>query len=159
MPQKYKRRIKLIRPRLQVKLTMVFLGASALALLLQFVLFNSALSRMALRLPHDGPVLLDEMNGLLLRVLLTSFLVFLPIIFWVGILTTFRIAGPVYRFETYLGQVIRGDRPEDCRLRSGDELQDLCDLINRATAPLRERDAARDEPAEPAAAGDLRKSA
>ena len=80
------------------------------------------------------------MPRLLYGTLLISFALFLPLMFFVGILVTFRFAGPVYRFKMYLGEVIRGEKPKDCRLRKGDELQDLCAVINQATEPLRRRE-------------------
>jgi hypothetical protein len=45
-----------------------------------------------------------------------------------------------------LKRVIEGQERGECRLRNGDELQDLCELINRATEPI--RGAAKDGPAE-----------
>jgi hypothetical protein len=35
--------------------------------------------------------------------------------------------------------VADGAAPGDCKLREGDELQELCTLLNEATAPLRKR--------------------
>ena len=55
----------------------------------------------------------------------------------VGILVTFRVAGPVYRFEQHLGSLARGEDPGTCRIRKGDELQDLCASINAAVETLR----------------------
>ncbi len=141
MPQ-HKRRIKLIQPQLQFKLISAFVGMSALALTLQFLLFTSSLTELASELPEDGAALIERVPGHVQRILLVSFLVLLPLTFCVGVLITFRIAGPLYRFEVYLKQVIRGERPPDCRLRSGDELLGLCELINQATAPLRVQEAA-----------------
>lgn len=135
--QNFRRRKKLVKPRLQLKLTLIFVGLSALSLLLQFVLFQSSLTNAALDLPNDSSLLIGMSTALLNEVLLTSFLLFLPLTFLVGILTTFRIAGPVYRFEAFLEAVRRGERPANFRLRKGDELVDLADLINEATAPLR----------------------
>jgi len=37
--------------------------------------------------------------------------------------------------------VIRGEEVGPCRIRRGDEFQELCELINQATAPLREQHA------------------
>ena len=138
--QTYRRRQKLVKPRLQLKLTLTFVGLSALSLLLQFVLFQSALAHLALELPNDSGHLMDASNEMLARVLLSSFLVFLPLTFLIGILTTFRIAGPVYRFERFLDAVRRGERPSNFRLRKGDELMELAALINEATEPLRQPD-------------------
>lgn len=140
MPQ-HKRRIKLIQPQLQLKLISAFVGMSALALTLQFLLFTSSLTELAAELPEDGAVLIEHVPAHVQRILLISFLIFLPLTFCVGVLITFRIAGPLYRFEVYLKQVIRGEKPADCRLRRGDELVGLCELINQATAPLRAHEA------------------
>lgn len=143
----YKRRRKLVKPRLQLRLTLMFVGLSALALLLQFVLFSHTVTSAALSLPNDDALLLERASGLLLRDMLFSLAVFLPLMFAVGILMTFRVAGPVYRFETFLRQIRRGEKPLDFRLRKGDELQDLADLLNEVTEPLRRADApARDAP-------------
>jgi len=142
---KYKRRIKLIKPSLQLKLTFVFVGLSAMALLLQFVLLANSLSQLALLLPNDGMLLVDKMAPMLFGALATSFVVFLPIVFAVGVLTTFRIAGPLYRFEMFMNQVIRGEKPGDCRIRKGDQLQDFCVVLNEVTRPLREQAESNDD--------------
>ena len=136
-----KRRITLIQPRFQLKLTLSFLGVCVLALTLQFLLFTSALTRLALELPHDGPLLLESVPKYSLVILGISFLVLMPMTLFAGILFTFRIAGPLYRFEMFLRAIIRGERPQSCRIRKGDELQEFCVLLNQATAPLREADA------------------
>jgi signal peptidase II len=120
---------------------------TASAMLLQFILFTSAVTEVATHLPSDGLLLVEELPRLLYGTLLVSFGLFLPLMFMVGVLVTFRFAGPIYRFEVYLKQVIRGEKPADCRLRQGDELQGLCRLINQATEPLRRQDAPRAAPA------------
>jgi signal transduction histidine kinase len=79
---------------------------------------------------------MDALPGILSEILIFTFGLVMPLIFAVGVLITHRIAGPVYRFEQYLGQVARGEEVGPCRIRSGDELQDLCDVINDATAAL-----------------------
>lgn len=130
------RRIKLIKPRLQVRLTLTFVGLGALALVLQFLLLLARLSEFAVYSPEDGNVFFDRLDTMLLGVLATSALLVVPLIFAVGILTTFRIAGPVYRFEKHLRALARGERPGACRLRKGDELQEMCELLNRAVEAL-----------------------
>ncbi len=137
MTRTYRRRIKLIKPSLQLRLTAIFVAISAMALLLQSVLFMNSVTHTALDLPHDGLLMMNQTGALLRDVMLTSFLVFLPLTFAVGVLTTFRIAGPIYRFEGFLAQVKRGENPADCKLREGDDLQDFCELLNEVTAPLR----------------------
>jgi hypothetical protein len=81
---------------------------------------------------------------LLLEVLLFSFAVLLPSVLAIGVLLTFRVAGPIYRFERYLEDVAAGRDTGPCRIREGDQLQELCDRINAAleARPLRAQDAA-----------------
>ena len=136
-PVRHRRRIKLIRPRLQFKLIGAFLGLSILAMSLQFLLFVWALSALSQDLPQDGLLLLEATPALVLRATFITLVVMLPLIAGVGILVTFRVAGPVHRLEAFLSASLRGEKPADCRLRRGDELQELCALINQATATLR----------------------
>ena len=141
----HKRRIKLIKPSLQLKLVGTFVGMTALTLLLQYMLITAHLTDAATRMPDGGSHLMSVLPEMLTKVLLLSFLVVLPLMFCVGVLTTFRIAGPVYRFEQYLGSVARGEEVGPCRLRKGDELWDLCDKINEATAAMRHANAPLDD--------------
>jgi hypothetical protein len=134
----YKRRKKLIDPRLQLRMTGAFLAMAALSLLLQFLLFAQNLSSVAATLPQDGPVLMERTGGLLGRTLLVSFGLLLPVTLLVGVMVTFRVAGPMYRFRAWLGEIADGGDPGVCRIRKGDEFQDFCKLLNRVAGPLRE---------------------
>lgn len=134
---KYKRRIKLIQPRLQLKLILCFLGVSALSLALQFILFTTTLTSVAADLPQDGSYLLEHVPDYVSWILVVSCAVLLPLTFCVGVLVTFRVAGPLHRFEMFLKAIAAGQKPADCRIRKTDDLQDFCRLLNEATAPLR----------------------
>lgn len=138
---KHKRRIQLIKPTLQLRLTLVFVALGAIGLVLQLLFFTSRLAELAAYLPQDGEMFATEVDGILLEGLLVSALVFLPLTFAVGILTTFRIAGPIYRFEMTLKQILKGERPGPIRLRKGDQLLDFCELLNRTLATLQPEDA------------------
>lgn len=139
---KHKRRIQLIKPTLQLRLTLVFVGLGAIGLVLQLLFFTARLAELAAFLPQDGEMFATEVDGILLEGLLVSAIVFLPLTFAVGILTTFRIAGPIYRFEMHLNALRRGERPGPIRLRDRDQLQDFCELLNETIATLLEpRDA------------------
>jgi hypothetical protein len=133
----YKRSKKLIQPRLQLRLTFTFLGVALLALLLQFLLFGATISALASELPQDGPVLLDRIPQYTLLVFGISLCILLPMTLCVGVLVTFRIAGPLYRFEQHLKAIARGEDPGVCRIRRDDELQDFCKTLNAALDKLR----------------------
>lgn len=133
----YKRRIKLIQPRLQWRLILTFSGIALLGLVLQFILFAATISALAADLPQDGPLMIETIPSYTLAVLGISLCVLLPLSIIVGIMVTFRIAGPLYRFEQHLKAIARGEDPGECRIRKRDELHDLCRTINEAVARLR----------------------
>ncbi|MEW6071987.1 MAG: hypothetical protein AB1726_05230 [Planctomycetota bacterium] len=130
--RKERRSIKLVKPRLQLRLIGIFVGLSALGFLLQALHVALRLSELSGTMPEGGSHLMAVLPELPIEILVFSFGMILPLITAVGIFITHRIAGPVYRFEQHLGQVARGEDPGPCRLRRGDELQDLCEVLNQA---------------------------
>lgn len=145
MTHQHKRRIKLILPSFQLRLTAAFVGMSALALIVQMLMFASFMSELALELPDGGQYLATLLPGFLGRLSLFSFGLLLPSSIGIGVLITFRIAGPLFRIERHLEEVSRGEDPGPCRLRKGDQLQRLCRLVNEATDTLRGAAAATSE--------------
>ena len=146
-----KRTKKLVRNDVQVGLTLTHLGMTSLALVFQFLAFLGVmLSR------SSGEEGVEVLNAEILRGLVIalglSLVVVLPLCLITAILTTHRIAGPIVRFRDFLERVLRGEKPDDMRLRQGDKLEDLCVLLNQATRPLREGEA-------PAEGGEARPAA
>lgn len=134
-----RRKKRLIQPRLQLRLVLSFLGLSVLALALQFVLLSAMLTHFATEMPQDGPFLMQELPRMLAWVFVLSVGLCLPLTFCVGVVVTFRVAGPLHRVEEHLKAIARGEDPGECRLRAGDELQELCATLNAATDALHER--------------------
>lgn len=132
-----KRRKRLIRPRLQIRLILSFFGVALFALLLQFILFAASIMSLASELPSDGPLLLERATTTSLFIVAISIGVLLPLSFGIGVLVTFRVAGPLYRFEKHLETIAAGRDPGTCRLRKGDQLQELCVVMNKALDRLR----------------------
>lgn len=145
MKRRFRRRRKLIKPGIQLRLVLSFVGLSILGQVLLFLLLGSRLTQAAAGLPGDGGELAQEVPRMLLATFAASLAIVVPVTFVFGVLLTFRVAGPIYRFETYLKSLARGEQLGPCRIRKGDELQFLCDAINEATAPLQARQG---EPAE-----------
>jgi len=132
-----RRKKKLIEPRIQKRFVLLFLSTTALAMLVQALVVSHLLLRVADRLPSDGVALKSELLGLLTSGLTFTLLLLTPLTLAVGIASTHKVVGPLYRFRMYLSQLADGERPEPCRIRANDELQDFCELLNRATEPLR----------------------
>lgn len=131
------RKHKLVRGSFQVRLVSKFVGLAALALLLQFLVLGALLFRSVAGLEGEGGELHGELPGILLLVFGLSLGVLLPILFGFGVVLTFRIAGPLHRIERFLGAVADGTADEPCSIRGGDELQELCRLVNAATESAR----------------------
>lgn len=143
----YRRKKKLVNPQLQLKLVLFFMTCAGVAVFVQAILLTRTLSGLAQELPSDGQMVQDMIPAMLGSNLFLTFLLLLPTMFVLGVLATFRIAGPLYRFEQHLKALAAGEHPGPCRLREGDELQDVCDLINAAVVRLRsDADASAAEP-------------
>lgn len=68
--------------------------------------------------------------------LIRNLLLVSPLIFILGLLFSHRIAGPVYRITKTLEEITRGNLGLKIKLREGDELIDLADMINNLTDKL-----------------------
>ena len=136
---------KFAHPKLQLRLAGDLCGLATLVLMLQFLLFGNRLASALSQVDPGNGELLEIVPGVLVEVLVYSLLLVLPALFAIGVLLTFRIAGPLYRFEKFLDAVARGEQTEPCRLRENDALQELCEKINVATSRLRERPGAGQE--------------
>ncbi len=126
----YKRRSKTPKLRLQLRLLWPLLGLFVLVTVLQGLALGAELYTFANTLPSDGPQVGEAVPGILLKSVLLSVALLFPALLLVGIHVTFRIVGPLYRFERHLQAVASGEWPEPCRIRSSDELQNFCVLLN-----------------------------
>ena len=66
-------------------------------------------------------------------------IVLVPIVSWLGILLTHKIAGPLVRIRAALADMENGKFDIHIQLRKGDALVDLAEDINRLAAFLRSR--------------------
>ena len=145
-----KRSRVLIRPGFQLRLVGAFLGMAVLALGLQLLILGFLLRRAAISAEAGTGELVDAIPSVMLQVGALSAAILIPVLLALGILRTFRVAGPIHRFERYLGDVAVGRESGPCAIRKGDDLQVLCERINAAVTylkseqgnPSRARDAA-----------------
>jgi hypothetical protein len=101
------------------------------------IVFNHALVDMVDRGWIRSGAVQDGWIGFLVSKLLISLAILIPLILALCILLSHRVAGPMYRFRLFLQDVRDGKQPAACRIRTADEFQDFCTLLNEATAPLR----------------------
>lgn len=141
------RKKKIVNPRLQGRFLTLLLTAAGASVLVHAGLTVWALSSLAAELPNDARRLQDAIPGTVVLSSLATLLAVLPVFLMLGIAGTFRVFGPLYRFRVFLEQVARGGHTAPCRIRAGDELQEICDLLNVVTEPVRQ--AAQDPASQP----------
>lgn len=135
-----RRRKKLIEPRIQLRFVAAFACTAGLAVICQALVLSYLLISLASRAPNDQAFLLESIpRALGLGVLITGGLL-LPLSIAVGVLTTFPVVGPLYRFRVFMNAVLAGEHPEPCRIRERDEMHEFCELLNEVTETVRAQD-------------------
>lgn len=142
------RKQKLVHPRLQGRLLTLVLAAAAASVAVHAAMSVWALSALAAELPSDGQHVRDALPGSVILSSLLTLLVVVPSFLLLGLAASARVFGPLHRFRAFLEQVARGERSEPCHIRGGDELQEMCALLNTVSEPLRSAAARERAPAE-----------
>lgn len=70
---------------------------------------------------------------------IVEFIILVPVVGWIGILLTHKVAGPLVRIRAALAEMIQGNFDIHLRLRKGDALTDLAEDVNRLAEFLRRR--------------------
>ena len=126
----------LIKTRMQLGLALRFL--LIISMLFAFVRFEAYITVWPVVAEFVPDVSIDLMN----RLILLRFLYFVfPILFVMAAVTVIfshRIAGPIYRIERTLDELIQGQDLACIQLRQGDELKGLAGRINKLILLLRE---------------------
>lgn len=135
---KHQRRQNLLVERdLQIRFLLIVLLAAASSVFLSIGITAWTMSQLASGLPHDGAFVLSRLPAALGWNALLSLGLTVPWLLFLTLAGTHRIFGPLVRFRHFLRGVAAGEHPEPCRIRDGDHLQDVCELLNAATEPLR----------------------
>ena len=135
----YRRRHWLVNPGLQFRfvramlLVLLVMAAAAILgihLVLRFTLYSYELA--------NDAFLVALFNTVSWTVVL-ELIVLVPIISWLGILLTHKIAGPLVRIRAALSEITKGNFDIHITLRKGDALTELAEDVNRLAAFLRSR--------------------
>ena len=137
------RRKKLVLAEFQLRLVLLVASAAGVAAGVQALMLDQALGILAQTLPNDSAVLADELPRLMARSTLGTLALLSPLLYCLALAVSFRFCGPLVRFRCFLSAVESGEQVEPCSLRQGDRLQDLCAMLNLATAEQRAENARR----------------
>ena len=130
MKEKRKIRYYLIHQKMQVRLTLKFILLMLVSSLMTgFVALMSIWPVVSEFVP--SPLIQRAQTQMLIK-LCVSGIPLLAVMIALGILITHSVAGPIYKIERKLDQVLRGDDDmEDIHIRRHDECQELVTKINR----------------------------
>ena len=135
----YQRRRWIVNPSLQYR----FVGILLLALLLLTVgaLVSVYLALWLTLRTFDlasEPLAVAQLTTAGLMITL-ELLLLVPVVIWIGVRLTHKVAGPLVRINAALRQLADGNFNVHLKLRQGDSLVELADLINTLAATLRSR--------------------
>lgn len=133
------RRTKFIRFDVQFRVILIALCVACLVLLINFQMSMAALGSVkgSFERGVSATMTFEEMRNAVISRFLLSIGITIPIAAAVGILYSFRFAGPLYRFDRYFNELKTGRWSNRCSVRKGDDLQDMCGAINGALDPMR----------------------
>ncbi|MBU1061906.1 MAG: methyl-accepting chemotaxis protein [Candidatus Omnitrophica bacterium] len=128
----FRRRRYIIKKGFQLRyIGIIFAVALLSSMVTGYTVFTTGWSLLGEKLANVYP------QGRLLGVLQTTNLTLVknlllssPLIFILGLLFSHKIAGPIFRIEKTLDDIAKGNLALRVRLRRGDELGDLADIIN-----------------------------
>ncbi|MCX5686936.1 MAG: methyl-accepting chemotaxis protein [Candidatus Omnitrophica bacterium] len=136
---KFKRTQYLVQKKFQLKYVGLILALTFLtAVLCSYVVYYTMMINLGEKLASVYPQgrLVSIVKIVNFRICL-SVLLISPFMALIGILLSHKIAGPIFRMETFLKNMTAGDLTSRITLRSGDELISLADGINNAAGALR----------------------
>jgi hypothetical protein len=127
---------------LEVQLRMVFtaLAAASLVLCVNFWLWFSSVSG-ALATHAVGSathMTIEVLRATLIRQFLICTGVSIPLAAGIGLLYSFKFAGPLCGLGRYFSQLATGRWDAPFQIRKGDDLQDLCREVNSGIDPMRQ---------------------
>jgi len=141
MPAKpaFRRRRLLIKKGLQLRyIGLIFIALILTSIVTGYTVFATGWTLFGQKLASVYPQgrLLHVLRGI--NMALVRNLIFVsPIIFILGLLFSHKIAGPLYRIEKTIDEIAKGSLGLKIKLRRGDELKDLAEVVNGLTENLR----------------------
>jgi len=136
---RHRRRQLLVNPALQYQ----FIGVMLFVLLLLTiaalggVYFALWLILRTYQLAED-PIAVAQFTTVGL-VITFEMLVIAPLVVWIGLRMTHRVAGPLVRINAVLQRMAAGDYSQHITLRKGDSMVELAEAINALSSSLRSR--------------------
>lgn len=125
---------RFVRADVQLRVVCIAIAVAAVVLLVNFQLCLTTINEVVSRL-HEGTKLALVAEELRHAAIMSAFIsigLAIPMAAAVGVLYSFKFAGPLCRFKRFFSELKTGRWDVSCKLRQGDDLQDLCEELNAA---------------------------
>ncbi len=135
----FRRRNLLIKKGLQLRyIGLIFIALILTSMVTGYTVFATGWTLFSQKLASVYPQgrLLHVLRGINMA-LIRNLILVSPIIFILGLLFSHKIAGPLYRIEKAIDEISKGSIGLKIKLRRGDELKDLAEVVNTLTENLR----------------------
>jgi len=126
-----------VRPDVQIRIILLTLSVATIVLAINFQLDLLALASLERNPATTVDGVLDQTRSAILRQLLVSVALAVPLAIWVGAIHAFKFCGPIFAFRRYFKGLIEGRWDQPCTLRAGDDLQDVKESINASLDAIR----------------------
>ena len=137
--QRFRRRQWVVNPTLQYRfvavIVLLLLVLTAGTLLSVYIAIWTTLRTFGLM---EDPVAVAQLTTAGVVTTL-ELLCIAPVVIWVGIRLTHRVAGPLVRITSALEQLTQGNYAVHLKLRKGDSLHEVAELINHLAEALSQR--------------------
>ena len=136
---KHSRTRLLVNIEVQLRVVLTALAVASLVLSANFFLWLASISS-ALAEHQSVPTIVmafDTLRSTMTQQFLLCVGLAIPMAICLGILYSFKFAGPIYRFTQYFSDLATGRWDRPCSIRKGDDLQSLCGRINAGLEPMR----------------------
>lgn len=139
MSPKFKRKQYWVSTRFQGKYVGLILALTFLtAAICSYVVYYTSMVAFGEKLASVYPQgrLVAAVNTINIRIFITV-LVLAPVVAFIGIYFSHKIAGPIFRMERFMQDMAAGNLFSKLILRKGDELMKLSDGINRLSESMK----------------------
>ena len=136
---KFKRTKYFVSAKFQLKYVgLILLLMLVTALICSYFVYYTVMILMGEKLASVYPQgrLISIINMVNIRMMI-SLLLIAPVVAMIGIYLSHKIAGPIYRIESFLGEMAKGNFASRITLRKGDEFVPVADKINLLNDNLR----------------------
>jgi hypothetical protein len=138
MSDKNRRRVRIIdgyQYRLIITLILLIIAVSAVLVGALFLMLRHTITVLPQPMPENFDLHHQLLDRPFLIVIIIALILFI-IAFWILIVITHKVYGPIYRLGKYIKAMSRGEKTGELHFRKGDAVDHMADLYNELYGSL-----------------------